>query len=341
MNINQTNFGIGIPRRIPITPGDLPETNPISAPADAMAQSAAPSNPVPAGPEVREDTADAIIQRLEAFRAEMTADISKHLDAIRTEVTADLTRMTNAINQIGIAAAPADVSPNLDAMTDKLGKLERMNTTVLTDYQNMLAKQLHAQEAELRKYKELLSPLSNAQLLTRIANILLSVEAVNRGVTDQKASRSVSLLGNSLRELLEDEGVTISSSEPMTRRSFHSTQVSRYVPTGDPDLAGLIIASDTPAFSIGSKVLVKESVQLYQYDPALAVPQSGPEIPEETVSGGAAAMADDAAPQPIEAAPVTDEAAVMTDAPAAEAAPTPQPAEADPAPETDPASPSV
>ena len=90
-----------------------------------------------------------------------------------------------------------------------------------------------------------------------------------------------------MENILTDGGVFIGAF-PYDRLNTLHHRIVDVVPTGDADLDGMIAERLSDGYKIGDKVLLKEKVKVYKYDPKLAsAGETASETPSETDSENA------------------------------------------------------
>ena len=90
-----------------------------------------------------------------------------------------------------------------------------------------------------------------------------------------------------MENILTDGGVFIGAF-PYDRLNTLHHRIVDVVPTGDADLDGMIAERLSDGYKIGDKVLLKEKVKVYKYDPKLAsAEETASETPSETDSENA------------------------------------------------------
>ena len=90
-----------------------------------------------------------------------------------------------------------------------------------------------------------------------------------------------------MENILTDGGVFIGAF-PYDRLNTLHHRIVGVVPTGEADQDGMIAERLSDGYKIGDKVLLKEKVKVYKYDPKLAAAEeTTSETPSETVSGPA------------------------------------------------------
>ncbi len=188
-----------------------------------------------------------------------------------------LSRNVEYVKQISARAATKEAAP-MTAVAAKLEELrqvsarqEKANIDILRDSKNFQATVREQMQRELDGYHKMHSETANAPILTDIANLYIaSSKAISYLTNDKERSNIAEIVLEGLLEILEDRGVEVNSTPIGVKRSSKNCKTRKTVPTGDQALHGMVAASHNPSFTLGKQILIKENVDTYIYDPALA-----------------------------------------------------------------------
>lgn len=176
---------------------------------------------------------------------------------------------------VSVSGEIKSLTAKIETLTDSVQKQEKANTDILRDSKNYQATVRMSMQKELDSYHKMHSDTALAPLLTEIANIYINAQKAIGFVDDEKTQRTLTeLILETMEELLEDQGVEIRTSKEGELRSTKRCKTRRTIPTGEEKLHGAVAKSHNPSFTLGNLVLVKENIDTYVFDPALASAQT-------------------------------------------------------------------
>lgn len=275
-------------------PAEVPEDE---APVCSPAEQTPPATDVPA------PAADPAVLELLRKQNNALGELSRRLEAFELK----LASMGGKVEQLQHMPAP---QPNLTALTTKIDALcqaqarqEKANVDILRDSKNFQATVREQMQRELDSYRKQHSTTANASLLTEIANLYISSSQAIGYLSSEKERRNISeIVLEGLLEILEEQDVVVHTTPRGEKRSVKTCKTRKTIPTGDANLHGAVAESYAPSFTLGNQVLIKEAIDTYVFDPALA-PAEAP-APQEPAPETAPVEAASAEPeQKNEAAP--------------------------------------
>lgn len=204
------------------------------------------------------------------------------LDQKVTAFGANLEQMQQTLSQ-EVASTP--LVAKLEELRQASIKQEKANVDILRDSKNFQASVREQMQRELDCYRKMHTEAANAPILTAIANLYnMSYTAIGF-LTDAKERKNISeIVLEGLLEILEEQGVTVNSTPAGGKRPVKTCKTRKTIPTGDPELHGMVAESITPSFTLGNQVLIKECIDTYVYDASLDLPKGDSEMPTEKVN---------------------------------------------------------
>lgn len=300
------------------------EEQPLAPLSDAPAQGAAHvsepllapiSEHVSAEPGPDAPTSDAALEEAvdPSEPNEMKHDADQRLEALerairgvetRTQEIIDLLKTPQESPQAETEDSPlADLSKAVEELGAKVDRNDRQLTQDLRENANFRIQvrqgmQHDIDELRAQQRGETLNPI-----LREVAEAYCDYYVLLEESLTERGRRNLEALFDQLEEILNDNGAEIIMTEIGEERNLRTSKIIEKIPTGDERLHNHVALSRKPGAVRDRLVLRQEMVDVYVYDPALAVP---PAVEEENADGASvepSAPEETAAPEEM---PVAD-----------------------------------
>lgn len=234
---------------------------------------AMPADPMPVPDPVLFDLFQEQANKVDRMN-ELLLSCKQSLDVLTNKANAPLNPAAQPANA---AVESKQILAEIEALKAAAARQEKANTDILRDSKNFQAGVRANMQDELDQYHKLHSQNVFAPLLAEIAGLYISTDRYISTLSDQNIRTQLeTILLESIEELLEDQGVTLSRSAMGQNRSLKTCKTRKTVPTADESLNGLVAHSYNPSFSLGNLVLQKEVIDTYVFDPNLKEAQMEP-----------------------------------------------------------------
>lgn len=210
--------------------------------------------------------------KITEFFQPVTDQITNELDGIKETETSLHTELMNELKSIQETEA---------SLRTELGGLHVL-------YHEEFAGRLRSMQAELDHYHELDKGRAYEGILADIARIYDNYEdlpgeletalrEVQNGMVptpNRQICKDVHYLLSDLKDLIVQYGATPIRSEPGAMRDLQHTQIVRRIPTDDPARHLTIARSYNTGFRIDQRPIIKEQVDVYQYQRLAPAPET-------------------------------------------------------------------
>ena len=194
----------------------------------------------------------------------------------------------------GLSQPPADTEllSQLQAMTDRQEKTERMLTQALRENATFQQQVRQGMQHDLDELRQQLSGAPFNPILKEIANMYCEYQLLleDTEISD-KSRRNLTALFGQMEDLLADYDAEVVISKVGEERPKRQCRIINQVPTGDQAMHNTIAKSRRPGVIRDRQVLYHEFVDVFVYDPALdpgadgsqppVVPVEAPADPEQ------------------------------------------------------------
>lgn len=164
----------------------------------------------------------------------------------------------------------AELMAQLQAMTDRQEKTERMLTQALRENATFQQQVRQGMQHDLDELRTQLSGASFNPILKEIANMYCEYQLLleDTEISD-KSRRNLTALFGQMEDLLADYDAEVVVSKVGDERPKRQCRIINQVPTGDESMHNTIAKSRRPGVIRDRQVLYHEFVDVFVYDPAL------------------------------------------------------------------------
>ena len=203
------------------------------------------------------DAMESFVQRWEQQNVAMTDRID------RLEVS--LARVESCVTRTQEEKA-GDLGARLDAVKTSMDTLTARNVDVMRQAMEFTNSSARRWTKELEEYRSLFRDSVFDDIWKDLGEIYIDIIKHLNRKNDPNLTREMEYCAlEPIQEMLENNGVTLLTSETGQKRSFRRTKSRSQRPTADPELDACVAESLLPGFARGTLCLIPEVVESYFY----------------------------------------------------------------------------
>lgn len=159
-----------------------------------------------------------------------------------------------------------DLGRRVDAVKTSMDVLTARNVDVMRQTMEFTNSSARRWTKELEEYRSLFRDSVFDDIWKNLGRIYIDILKHLKRKNDPNLTREVEYCAlEPIQEMLENNGVTLFTSEPGQKRSFRRTKSRSQQPTADPELDACVVESLLPGFARGTLCLIPEVVESYVY----------------------------------------------------------------------------
>ena len=201
---------------------------------------------------------ESFVQRWEQQNDAMTGRIER--------LEASLERVESRMIRAEEEEKAADFGARLDTVKTSMDALTARNVDVMRQTMEFTNSSARRWTKELEEYRSLFRDSVFDDIWKDLGEIYIDIIKHLNRKKDPHLTREVEYCAlEPIQELLENNGVTLLTSETGQKRSFRRTKSRSQRPTANPELDDCVAESLLPGFARGTLCLIPEVVESYSY----------------------------------------------------------------------------